>query len=364
MNVTSYIIDNGKTGGNNITDSIIPIDIIGEYSLDIIGGNCNSISEYILSDNTGDAGDAGDTDDEIIGGVLLTKTNESECINGSNICSSKKVINLISKFINTKNIDGDVLTGGDVISSNDEDVINKAAEKLNCTSESCILQNPKFVNFVTEVTGSTDIIKYELYKNFKTKGPRNNTNLLSNYNIDETLIRWSREFKNFYPCRFSMIDFKHTNNDFNKTNLANIISGKSFFIDPIDGRHNGPFNTYACVLNTDVSTGRGKHWVCMFVDCRSNLWTIEYFNSSGNPPCLDIIEWMEKQRSKVLKIHNNVDTINVTNIVHQKSNTECGMYVLYYIRSRLDGISYNYFLDKRIVDSDVTKFRKHVFRKK
>lgn len=354
MNVSSYIIDNSN---NKITDKIIAADIIGEYSNEIILGgdydNTNVDSEINI--NISDSIiDNIETCEEVVGG-LLTKTNESECINGCDICSSKQTIKLMSKFINN--------IKPTVSNTKDEDIVKQAEKILKCDSESCVLVNSEFNNFVKEEVGNTNILKYELLKNFKTKGPRNNTDLLSNFNIDETLIRWSREFKDFYPCPFSMIDFNYVKNNFYNTDLSNIFSGKASFKDPINGINNGPFKTYGCVLNTDVSTGRGKHWVCIFVDGRSNNWTIEYFNSSGNPPCPDVNEWMETQRKKLLGLNNNVETITVTNIVHQKSNTECGMYVLYYIRSRLDGISYQHFLSKRIEDADVTKFRKHVFRK-
>lgn len=340
MNVSSYIIDNGKIGGNNITDYVLPIDTI--HSNDEIPESDINVNVNIITP-------------EIIGG-LITNTDESECIRVNTCCSSKPIINLMSKFINTTE-------GNTKIIENNNEVIEKIEKVLKCDSESCVLVNPEFNKFVEKETGNNNIIKYELHKNFKTKGPRDNTNLLSNYNIDDTLIRWAREFKDFYPCPFSMIDFKTVVNDFYTINLDDVVSGKVSYRDPIDGIQHGPFKTYGCVLNTDVSTGRGKHWVCIFVDCRSKVWTIEYFNSSGNPPHYDVTEWMEKQRSNLLKIHNNVETITVTNIVHQKSNTECGMYVLYYIRSRLDGIPYCYFLTKRIEDADVTKFRKHVFRK-
>ncbi len=297
-------------------------------------------------------------DDTIIGGYqykknnnskLLTKTNESECSNGGNICSYKKIIQLASKYIN---YNGD----------NDVEIINVAKSKLKCDSESCILSDPDFNKYVIN-NGGKELIEKNWIQNFKPSGPRNNTNLLSNFNIDETLMMWAREFKDFYPCPFSMIDFKYIGNEFGTINLADVFSGKQSYEDPIIGINTGPFKTFGCVLNTDVSTGRGKHWVCIFVDCRLNTWTIEYFNSSGNPPNYDVNEWMEKQRKNLLTLHDKVETIAVTNIVHQKSNTECGMYVLYYIRSRLDETPYKLFLTKRIDDSDVTNFRKHVFRK-
>lgn len=364
MNVTSYIIDNCKTE-DYIIDTIIDSDTThiggsiieytisnnGDANAEFIGG---SIIEYTISNDceananaSAEANDATETtaSAEFIGG-LLTNTTESECTNEGKTCSSTRTINLMSKFIKSNN-----------------NVIEKIENELKCDTESCVLTHPAFSEFVRKETGNLDVIKQDLYVNFKTKGPRNNTDLLNNFNIDDTLLRWGREFREFYPCPFSMIDFKTVDSEFGCADLYKVFSGQAYYKDPINGEQEGPFNTYGCVLNTDVSTGRGKHWVCMFVDCRSSMWTIEYFNSSGNPPHIDVTEWMETQRNKLLKIHDNVETITVTNIVHQKSNTECGMYVLYYIRSRLDGVDYKHFLSKRIDDSEVTKFRKHVFRK-
>lgn len=363
MNVTSYIIDNSNTNTNNNDkyNNIINYIVLSDSCVDILSSNIdpdgplpynmiygkgesNSVIDNI-SKNHNQLNQTDNTKE------LITNTTTSECVGDKSICSSKRMINLMSTFSNKK--------GPDI------NIVKEVANKLHCDSESCILINPEFTKYVEKETGSTNIIKYELNKNFKTRGPRNSTNLLSNYNIDETLLRWSREFKDFFPCPFSMIDFKITNNAFNKINVSDVIIGKVTLNDPIDGPHHGPFSTYACVLNTDTSLGQGKHWVCVFVDCRNKrgIWTLEYFNSSGNPPNSDVNEWLEMQRNNLLKIYNNVETIAVTNIVHQQSNTECGMYVLYYIRSRLDNVSYKHFLNHKIKDQDVTTFRKHVFRK-
>lgn len=291
-----------------------------------------------------------DISSHIVNKEIVTKTTDSECTNNTTVCSCKKVIKLMKEFTGTNN-------------SDDSAIVEDIKQKLNCgDSESCVLNNPDFVKFVEKK--DSDLVKHTLINNFKTKGPRDSTKLLSNFNIDDTLFRWSREFRDFFPCSFSMIDFYKVSSEFGTIDISKVFSGKESYRDPLDGSlHGGPFRTFACVINTDVSYGRGKHWVCMFADHRGEKCTIEYFNSSGNPPNEDVTKWMEKQRSNMLKICDKVDTITVTNIVHQKSNTECGMYVLYYIRSRLDGIPFIYFLTKRIDDSIVTEFRKHVFRK-
>lgn len=328
--------------------------ILNSYIIDNCKNEDVNITEYIISNTIQGSGEYSSNDSS----KLLTQTTESECLNEYNTCISSITKELIKQFSYSCNLINDKIE--------ESDIVEKLKKNLNCDSESCILTNPRFTTFVTETIGSKDIINKELIINFKTKGPRDNTNLLSNTNIDETLIRWGKKFTNFFPCPFSMIDFNIILNKFGTINLKDIMTNKLSYTDLLSVSHNGPFNTFGCVLNTDTSNGPGKHWVCIFVDCRSDLlWTIEYFNSSGNPPCNDVVEWMECQRKNLSEIHdiNYIKTITVTNIVHQKSNTECGMYVLYYIRSRLDDIPYHYFLTNRIVDNDVTQFRKHIFRK-
>jgi hypothetical protein len=268
------------------------------------------------------------------------------------ICSSEKVINLITDFIVEKY---------KVNNIEENKVIDLAIEKTKCDSESCVLTNNEFKEFV-EKKNKYDIVSKELEISFKAKGPRDTTDLLNNINIDETLLRWSREYDHFYNCPFSMIDFKKIDNEFNKTNMANIVTGSKKHWDPVLKQSKEKCTTFACVLNTDISSGRGKHWICVFIDCRYDIWTIEFFNSSGNCPQKCIVEWMETQKHYLKQIHENVITVVVSQFVHQKSNTECGMYALFYIRSRLDDVPYTLFMKNVIEDDEVTEFRKYVFR--
>ncbi|MHB8736931.1 MAG: Ulp1 family isopeptidase, partial [Terriglobales bacterium] len=57
-----------------------------------------------------------------------------------------------------------------------------------------------------------------------------------------------------------------------------------------------------------------------------------------------------------------VESVPVTSMPHQNLDTECGLYALYYIRRRLEGVPYTFFEKQRIPDEAMTEFRKHVFR--
>ena len=46
---------------------------------------------------------------------------------------------------------------------------------------------------------------------------------------------------------------------------------------------------------------------------------------------------------------------------HQKKDTECGIYSLYFIGKMLENEDYDYFKNKKINDDDMSKFRKYFF---
>lgn len=286
---------------------------------------------------------------------LKTKTTESDCVNNKDVCTTSEIVEIIDKYIVNKNNIKKYIR-----KRNKKEVINEAKKILNCNSEACVLMHPVIKNFINE-----NRISNSLQVDFKPPGPKYTTELLNNINIDSTLVNWAREFDGFYPCPFTMIDFYENNYfKFGEINLANLVNKKEYYYDPVYGKINKKFNCFGCVLNTDKSSGKGKHWVCIYVNLGYNddIWTIEYFNSTGNIPPAPVIKWMEQQRINLLTINNKVNTINVSYLVHQQSMTECGLYSLYYIRSRLDKISYEYFLQNYIDDHLMIKFREHVFR--
>lgn len=249
-----------------------------------------------------------------------TKYEESECIpilGKSNSCMSKNAENEILKKVGVKNIDD-------------------AIDKVKCGTEKCV---------VKEVLGEHHV---ELNR-YKRNGPANNDDLLSNHDIDGKLKELAQKYKDFYPIKFQMIDFEKQ-----QTELANI--------DFVDLREKG-YKRFAVVLNTDTSDGPGEHWFVLYIDFTNpNLCVIEYFNSSGRVLYSEVEKWVAKIRNKIFKeSDSHCEYIHTSKIVHQKSKTECGVYSLYYIWSRLEGVKWQYFRDNRIPDGDMYKFRKSLF---
>jgi hypothetical protein len=289
-------------------------------------------------------------DQEVFKGL---STYTGDCVNNpgpDGVCVSNVTLEVISDFT------ADIPRGA--LKSTPKNIMKYAKELTKCDTEYCVLKDPRVMRLAHE-KGVISQLKEDERVKFKPKGPRNTLDLLSNYDIDGVLQRWAISFDTFYPCPFAMMDFDSHHYKFGDFNFPAMLEGKLSF--------NGikkPFNCFGCVLNTDVSTGPGKHWVAVFVDCRDpTTWSIEYFNSVGKPPTRPVINWMERNCVELQRCTTGtVTTVSVTDLDHQESQTECGLYSLYYIRRRLENTPYTFFMKKIIPDDTMTEFRKHVFR--
>jgi hypothetical protein len=174
---------------------------------------------------------------------------------------------------------------------------------------------------------STDIIavmkQYEKrYKCFEFIGP-------SPINFDQHLLYGECVWEEL--CRFNLITF--------------IARGKT---------------KIGIIFNTDPHWKEGSHWVSLFINIHAKQPYIYYFDSNGSPPPSEIRSFIQKvyEQSRVLGI-NIVKSCN--RIRHQKSNTECGMYALYFIiQILLDNMNYTDF-ENEIPDEFVEQFRKIYF---
>lgn len=320
-------------------------------------------------------------------------TNKGECadfVGNGGICSENNIINAVVKLFD--NIENDIenianaanaanaanianianAASPDII----KNVVNKAKKKLNCDSEFCVVTHPEFKKHALKnhmVTRKE--LEINSKKRFKIKGPRNNVNWLSNYDIDTTLQDWACKFEDFFPCPFAMIDFDKTNDELNQYNLVDIYLGNYTKVCTL-GHIRIPCRTFGCAINTDVKAGHGKHWMAIFVDMRGPEWTIEFFNSAGDSPQSSIVRWMARTKNYLdlfIQDHNQnsykltttqpVKIVTAASVGHQESSTECGLYTLFYIRCRLENVPYSRFLeDEEIPDESMMEFRKHCFR--
>ena len=288
---------------------------------------------------------------KVIGGQLPENEYKgtSECalhIHGeSGICMPKGAIERIKAYL---------VNTGISVGKSDADVIQTAMASLGVTKESELLEHCDIREHIGESAAKRILDTF-----FKSIGPADSTALLDNFNIDETLERWSKLssdlFKaKFYHVPFQMIDFAKMNTELAKLDVAQLMR---------DG-----YDCFGVVLNTDVHSGKGKHWFCLYGDLKhkgteKDPIVLEYFNSSGNAAVSEVRDWLAETEHELRK--NGIEATIYRSVPRrlQQSQTECGVWSLMYILSRLKGRPPDWFYRNKVNDEDMIDVRAFLFRK-
>lgn len=236
-----------------------------------------------------------------------------------------------------------------------DDPVEEAKEKLGCKTERCVVER---------VAGTVPGAARDLATRFKVKGSRGNA-LLSNTQIDAVMRQFGAQFPDFFPFNFNMKDY--ASNSFRSGEVVHKPDTLATiqWSDLVAGNVNGvKYTRCGCVINTDVYDGPGKHWMALFAD--ASTATVEFFNSSGNAPGPEWINWLVKTKSQMEAGAAGgggptPTIIRVTSIRHQKSKSECGVYSLFYIWARLNGVPASYFSQRPVPDQYMFEFRQHIF---
>jgi len=106
------------------------------------------------------------------------------------------------------------------------------------------------------------------------------------------------------------------------------------------------------VFNLDRHDMPGSHWVSLFVCLDSAHPFVFYFDSGGKSPPPEIQRLMKTIKTQGIKAGLAMKSHTNTNRQHQKGNTECGMYSLFFNITMLTGDSgfeQNMPMQKRIM---------------
>jgi len=282
--------------------------------------------------------------DSVLSGLIPNTISECALYlqkTSGEVCMSDEIVKDIST---TLNIQGPI-----------ETVVSAAKTQTKCETEKCLLTK------MARQLGDKKV-KKEIMTRLKVAGPTD-SKLLSNVHIDNTLQQWSHKYDDFYPFNFNMLDYASyswRNGTVSSTpdSLATVA-----FSDLYNGDYGKKYRCCACVINSDRYRGSGKHWMALFADARgADRWTVEFFNSSGNAPAPEWVNWLVKTKSAMETLTEiPVEILRVTNIRHQQSKSECGVYSLFYILSRLNNVPPEYFMKHPISDQLMFELRSHLF---
>lgn len=238
------------------------------------------------------------------------------------------------------------------ISSNDSQSIWNMLKfylKRKCDKESC---------WVKELSDNPDQTN-QLLGSFSPKSPfnwkKNPREWLSSVEIIQVMKQYEKAYRCFKFIGPTPIDFDDPKaygscvwEDLCKFNLSSHLNNKKHKI--------------GIIFNTDPHYKDGEHWISLFINCKKKF--IFFFDSVGHK-CPKRIE---KLVNKIIaqgkkcnpKIHFKFDQNHP--IEHQKKNTECGVYSLFFITHMLkDTISKDYLKNKILNDDYIHQFRKIFF---
>ena len=217
-----------------------------------------------------------------------------------------------------------------------------------CKYEDCWI-NLDFINKIED----SQLRKKLKYFTFKPKFYANRDKWLNTTDIEAVMKQYEKKYPDFYfigakPCDF----YKYTKLKYEK-----------WF----------SYKKVGIVFNLDKTGEPGSHWTSLFVDndpecIRQGQHKMYYFDSTGNPPNKQIHDFIlliarvqiknnpaiKNERERTIEVYVNTTT-------HQKGNSECGVYSIYFLIKKLKTPINQPINNIHISDKDMKMFRKYIF---
>ena len=197
-----------------------------------------------------------------------------------------------------------------------------------CDRESCWIRS-KFM----EGNLDRDLLNYTFAPEAPYEWKRTPNEWLSSLDIESVMKQYERYYKCFEFIGPSPIDFNHHKlygecvwEELCKFNLSEYIKRNK--------------NKLGIILNTDPHYKDGEHWISLFINIKNK--EIIYFDSNGNPPPKEVKELINNIEKQGKQLGINF-VVYENNISHQKSDSECGMYCLYFIIEMLKDTNKDFF---------------------
>jgi hypothetical protein len=114
------------------------------------------------------------------------------------------------------------------------------------------------------------------------------------------------------------------------------------------------------IFNLDEHWKDGSHWVSMFVDVKTQQ--ICYFDSGGDDIPVEISRLKDRIIQQGKQCHIDFKFRKNHPFEHQRYDSECGIYCLYFIESMIKNANFSPFKNKRIPDKEMERHRSIYFR--
>lgn len=267
----------------------------------------------------------------------------SKTIN-SYTCYSNSAIYKLKKHWNSRHPDDRILT------NNTKDIWQQLKNKMShvCDKESCWLKQ-KFIKNGLD----NELRNYTFAPKSPESWKKNPYEWLSSTDIEKVMKQYEHAYPNYAFLGPSPIDF-------DKKKLYNQCVWEELCNFDLKDYINKNKTNIGIIFNTDPHYKNGSHWIALFIDIKKNL--IYYFDSNGDPCPKEIIDLVERIKEQALQLNINIIFEQNHPKEHQKGNTECGIYTIYFITELLKGHkTHEYFSKHKIDDDNVHIYRKIYF---
>jgi len=274
------------------------------------------------------------------------KTRKNICSPSSNIhkltsntCMTPDIVLKIKKTYNDEHPLSKINTNDPI------KIFKNLRQRFKCDMDTCWLEK------IGDKAVKSEIKKRIFIPKRPVQWTKTPNEWLSNYDILNVIKQYEEAYPEFYFIGPTPIDFeKKLNGSCVTRELC------SFHLGSVSSK-----KQIGIIFNLDEHDEPGSHWVSMYIDIDNKK--IYYFDSAST----EIPKEIESFKNRL--IQENGDFYFLSNSVeHQKGNTECGMYSLYFIiqmllsKNRLKLFNNRFNNDSyKITDKNIEEYRSIYF---
>ena len=203
-------------------------------------------------------------------------------------------------------------------------------------------------DFVKKI-GDKDLLNFT----FKPPKPNGKYAWLSTTDIEDVMTQYEKVYPDFKFIGPVPIDFAEVMPDIILIDFAKI--------------YKKGYTKIGVIFNTDPSYKNGEHWISMFINLSPTNPSISFYDSVAVCPApseirnyIKYILTYTKKLQTLWKTNAEFKT-NCNTVQHQRKNTECGVYSMYYIIESLKGKTFSTITNKIIKDEEMNKNRDKFF---
>jgi hypothetical protein len=120
----------------------------------------------------------------------------------------------------------------------------------------------------------------------------------------------------------------------------------------------------AMVFNTDKHNQSGSHWISFFIHLnpRNKKFGIHFFDSNGNNMPRPVARLANQLQERIEELTGKKPPIRVNKKEFQKTNTECGMFCIYFVLEMSKrGTTFDSIIKRKLTDNQMINLRSQFF---